>query len=148
MNRTRVFILNLALVLASTLISFVVCVGVIEGVTSIGRTDDPRWHGVNTNFDPEIGWVVTPDFVTETEDGTFTTNSDGFRSREIGPNWAQILVLGDSVVWGHSASDDEHFPHYLDEIMRPDDYQGLNLGVSGYGIDQYFLYLKRHIEKL
>ena len=57
-------------------------------------------------------------------------------------------MLGDSVAWGFGLNDDETVSFYLDELVRPMGYQVQNLGVSGYGTDQEYLFLKRHIADL
>ena len=76
------------------------------------------------------------------------TNSLGFRSsREDvlakGPNTFRILVLGDSVTFGHGAVHD--YPSLLEDLLkkwRPEiDWQVWNLGVPGYNTSQELSYL-------
>jgi lysophospholipase L1-like esterase len=56
------------------------------------------------------------------------------------------LVLGDSVAWGYGTKNHETFPFYLNQ--RNSNSQVLNMAVSGYGIGQSYLFLKKHIEKV
>jgi hypothetical protein len=109
------------------------------------------WHGPNTQFDKELGWTTIPNLSLESKAKKFTTNSLGFRSPEVDSKKEHILVVGDSVVWGAGVNDDETMTYYLDKQLTRsglNNYQILNLGVSGYGIGQYFLHLKRHIQEL
>lgn len=59
-----------------------------------------------------------------------------------------IAVVGDSIVWGYGVSDSETVTYFLQGLAGELNYQVHNLGVSGYGIGQYYLYLKRHIASL
>ena len=52
-----------------------------------------------------------------------------------------ILFVGDSFVWGVDAEAGERFTDLLRERMIG--YSILNAGVSGYGTDQEFIWLKR-----
>ncbi len=104
------------------------------------------WHSSGTQFDPELGWSAIANKTSEEEGIIYTTNSFGFRSEAVDASKKQILVLGDSVVWGQGVQDNETVTAYLKNHFP--EYQTLNMGVSGYGIDQYYLQLKRHINKL
>ena len=106
------------------------------------------WHDPNTKFDPELGWAPIPNRnINDPAWGTISSNSLGFRSAEIDQSKKQIIILGDSVAWGFGVNDTETFPYYLDKMVSNLGYQASNLAVSGYGIDQYYLFLKRHINK-
>jgi lysophospholipase L1-like esterase len=69
-----------------------------------------------------------------------TTNSNGLRDDEIRPRDAfekRIIVLGDSMVFGHGVNDDQTFPNQLEAIYR-DEHRAvdvINAGVKGYGTD-------------
>ena len=106
------------------------------------------WHDPNTKFDPELGWGPIPNTrVSIPGWGTITSNSHGFRSAEIDQGKKQIIILGDSVAWGFGISDKETFPYLSDEMFSNSDYQVSNLAVSGYDLGQYYLFLRRHIDK-
>ena len=99
------------------------------------------WHDPNTQFDPELGWSPIPNrSINFPGWGTISSNSLGFRSPEINQSKKQIIILGDSVAWGFGVNDTETFPYYLDESVSSLGYQVSNLAVSGYGIDQYYLF--------
>lgn len=96
-------------------------------------------------FDSTLGWVLIPSKTVTNGKVTYTTNSSGFRSREVDPSKDHILVIGDSVAFGAGVNDDETFSYYLGHEF--DRYQVLNLAVPGYSLDQYYLTLKKHISK-
>ena len=72
------------------------------------------------------------------------------RSEEVYSSKGHILVVGDSVAFGLGVNNDETVSYYLgkEENISALEYQVLNLGVSGWGIGQYYLNLKKHIENL
>lgn len=107
---------------------------------------DERRREAHAQFDSELGWAPIPNYRFQEGARKVTSNSHGFRSNEIESEKKQILVLGDSVVWGFKVSDDETIPYFLEQKFDPEEYQVHNLGVSGYGIGQYYLYLKRHVD--
>lgn len=101
-------------------------------------------------FHPELGWENIPSKTTTNGKITYTTNSRGMRSPEVDSSKEHILVVGDSVAFGLGVNNNETVSHYLEkrEPIASLGYQVLNLGVPGYGIGQYYLNLKRHIDKL
>ncbi len=145
---------NLAVNISLSLVSIFICalllVFIIEAKYFIETKKylSYAWHDPNTQFDPELGWSPIPNKKFFARDwGTVTSNSLGFRSAEIDQNKKQIIVLGDSFTWGFGVSDTETFPCFLDEMVSKLGYQVSNLGVSGYDLGQYYLFLKRHINK-
>ena len=103
-----------------------------------------------TKFDSELGWATIKNSKYVINGLKISTNSFGFRSPEIDPFKNHILVLGDSIAFGYGVSDHETFPYFLAKKIKNEykNIQVLNMGVAGYGIDQYYLYLKRHIGNL
>ena len=78
-------------------------------------------------------------------------NALGFRDRrdyalDKPPNTLRILVLGDSVTFGHGTLDDTTYPYLLEQRLRgwrPDvNWEVWNLGVPGYNTRQELDYLK------
>jgi len=104
-----------------------------------------NWVCEICQFDSALGWALTPSKTISNSKATYTSNSSGFRSREVDPSKDHILVIGDSVAFGVGVSDDETLPHYLEHEFNH--YQVLNLAVPGYSLDQYYLTLKKHISK-
>jgi hypothetical protein len=98
-------------------------------------------------FDSELGWAPTPHKKSpQNLNFNFKLNSLGFRSQEIDNSKEHILLLGDSVAWGMKTNDNENFSYYLNQKFPT--YQTINMAVPGYGIDQTYLFLKRHIDKV
>jgi hypothetical protein len=96
-------------------------------------------------FDDQLGWRPKsglrnfPAF-----GGKFvSTNSQGFRGSTEFPlqnpeGRPRIVLLGDSFTFGDDGNDDEIWAHFLGRLLP--EAEILNLGVSGYGIDQMLLY--------
>jgi hypothetical protein len=101
-------------------------------------------------FHPELGWENIPSKTVSNGKITYTTNAMGMRSEEVDSSKEHILILGDSVVFGLGVNNDETVSSYLEkeEQISSLGYQVLNLGVPGWGIGQYYLNLKRHIDNL
>ena len=102
-------------------------------------------RSLSYGYDAELGWAPVPNSVS-----TVTTartiharhNSLGFRDIEFRPDERPVMLfIGDSFVWGVDAEADERFTDVLRE--RLPQYQIVNAGVSGYGTDQEYLWLKR-----
>ena len=108
-----------------------------KGVPGFFVTDAARGQRLADNYD---GWFAGV---------PVKTNRFGFRSTrddrlEKTPNTFRILVLGDSVTFGHGAVSD--YPSLLEVSLkrwRPEvDWQVWNLGVPGYNTAQEFTYLE------
>ena len=97
-------------------------------------------------FDEELGWTNFPSKVTVQNNVTYTTNSMGFRSKEIDPKREKIIIAGDSLVFGLGVQDNETAAFYLGQ--KYPEMQVLNLGVAGYGIGQYYIQLKQYLSKI
>ncbi len=142
--------INVSLLLVSSLFGLLLVIFVIE-VRHFIKTKQYlsyAWHDPNTQFDSELGWGPIPNTKIYVPDwGTTSSNSLGFRSAEIDQSKKQIIILGDSVAWGFGVSDTETFPYFLEKMVSNLGYQVSNLAVSGYDLGQYYLFLKRHIDK-
>ena len=79
--------------------------------------------------DPELGW------------GPSGEGRVGQRLDRVDPARDHLLLIGDSIVFGHGVGDGEHVGRRMADRMPS--FQVLNGGVSGYSIDQYYLYLDR-----
>jgi hypothetical protein len=101
-------------------------------------------------FHPQLGWETIPGKAVSNGKITYTTNAVGMRSEEVDSSRGHILMVGDSVTFGLGVNNNETVSHYLgkEKKIASLGYQVLNIGVPGYGIGQYYLNLKRHIEKL
>ncbi len=81
---------------------------------------------------------------------SFKTNSDGFRERNfdtLPKSSRKILLIGDSLVFGHGVNQNEALPQQLQKIL-PNGWLSLNLGVGAWGPSQYYLAAKKYIKKL
>jgi lysophospholipase L1-like esterase len=90
----------------------------------------------NANYDPQLGW-------------DYQIAASRIRGpRKPGPKPAgtfRVITLGDSFTWGIEAGEEEHFPHYLEKILRARrPAEVFNMGVGSYGIDQMLLKYERH----
>ena len=96
-------------------------------------------------YDAELGWAPVPNSastVTTARTIHASHNSLGFRDTEFNPDGRQVMLfIGDSFVWGVDAEAGERFTDLL--RARLPQYQTVNAGVSGYGTDQEYLWLKR-----
>jgi len=101
-------------------------------------------------FHPQLGWETIPETTVTNGKVTYTTNALGMRSPEVDFSRGHILLVGDSVTFGLGVNNDETVSHFLqnEEKISSFNFQVLNFGVPGYGIGQYYLNLKRHINKL
>ncbi len=105
-----------------------------------------RQHSV---YDPEIGWVARPDLSLPDLFGPgigVRTNAQGFRRGEdtektVPPNRIRVVASGDSFTFGYGVSNEEAWPAVL-ERSNPR-LEVVNLGMSGYGFDQAFLWYRR-----
>jgi len=104
------------------------------------------WHSPSTQFDSELGWAPIKDRTISVEGKIVTTNSLGYRSKEVNLSKKHIFLIGDSVAWGSGVSDNQTMAYYLNEKFY--DKQVLNLAVSGYGIDQYYIHLINELNKI
>lgn len=133
---------ELRLVFLSAAFTLIVCLTLIE--IYFWNKNSTTWVAPHTKFDMELGWVNLPNAKTIYRGNIYTTNSHGFRSAEIDPSKDHILILGDSVAYGSGVNDDETVSYFLSKKLQQ--FQVLNLAVMGYGIDQYYLTLKKHIQ--
>ena len=139
---------ELALALTTTFVASLLGLILIEGY---------YWRSGYTSlvceicqFHPQLGWETIPEKTVTNGKITYTTNAMGMRSGKVDSSRGHILMVGDSVTFGLGVNNDETVSHYLEkeEKVASLGYQVLNMGVPGYGIGQYYLNLKRHIEKL
>jgi hypothetical protein len=102
--------------------------------------------------DPELGQRLSPGYHGWFAGVPVQINSLGFRdSREYSldkpPGTFRIIVLGDSVTFGHGALADTTYPYLLEQRLkqwRPQiNWQVWNLGVPGYNTRQELAYLER-----
>ncbi len=104
----------------------------------------------HTQYDPEVGWVNTPDLYIKDLYGPgvfFKSNAQGFRNdREFSPSAPpdklRIICSGDSFTFGFGVDNDHTWCQLLASLDPR--LETVNLGEVGYGIDQAYLLYKRH----
>lgn len=100
-------------------------------------------------FDERLGWSLKPGAVAiSTATGCpveYRINSRGFRGPEVSaqkaPGTFRIVLLGDSRTFGYGVPLEKHFSSVLAGYFRATEV--VNLGVSGYGVDQSLLQLRQ-----
>lgn len=101
-------------------------------------------------FDSALGWVNKPRANVSIESGkrniNVNINADGFRStrryeKKKDANVTRILTLGDSFTFGSEVDDSECWSSILE--CKDSNFEVLNAGVPGFGLDQSLLYFKR-----
>jgi hypothetical protein len=116
------------------------------------RLADPRvlregqaGRAVGYRHDDELGWTPEPNStltVTAERRIHVKHNSLGLRDTEpVLSDKPKILFVGDSFVWGNDVEEDERFTELLRKSLPG--HEIVNAGVSGYGTDQEYLWLKR-----
>jgi len=89
----------------------------------------------NQSYDAALGWGP-PDI----------PNRVGQRGDIVDPAAQHLVMIGDSILYGHGVAGPDTAAAHLDQMLP--DLQVLNLSVSGYSIDQYYVYLKRALPTL
>lgn len=132
---------------ALLLISFGLSVGISEWIlrsiepSRPGRAP-PKGHTTlhRQSADPELVYEMAPGGSTTMWGVSIRINDDGFRGRDVDSARAgpRVLVLGDSVTFGHGVADADLFTSRLEAELVPE-WPGimvLNRGVTGYSTAQ------------
>ncbi|MEX2209238.1 MAG: SGNH/GDSL hydrolase family protein [Myxococcota bacterium] len=109
----------------------------------------PLPERAHTVYDPELGWASQPSRVARDVFGPglhVTTNARGFRNaaelaNDVPAGKLRVVALGDSFTLGYDVGDGDSWPAWLEKLCP-----GLevpNMGQSGYGIDQSYLWYRR-----
>ncbi|HUP58274.1 MAG TPA: SGNH/GDSL hydrolase family protein [Bdellovibrionota bacterium] len=146
-RRSRRFIPNLALLGMASSFSMA------SAIFVIGLSGTSSWRIVGLYaLDPELGFYHRPGARDDWTDlhgnrEQASINSIGLRGREIAPRKSRprVLLIGDSMVYGHGVTDGETLPAQLQELLErsPTPMEVINGGIKGYGIDQEFKLLGR-----
>ena len=129
----------------------------LEGVASLGyfvwwarmHYWRPLPERAHTVYDPELGWASEKSHVAEDVFGpgrNVSTNARGFRNSsefavEVPPGMTRVVALGDSFTLGFEVGDADSWPAWLEKICPR--LEVPNMGQSGYGIDQSYLWYQR-----
>lgn len=98
-------------------------------------------------YDSTLGWRNIPNWQGTTFGQPLSINSKGLRDREYSytkpRGTRRILVLGDSYTWGYGVGNRSIYTEVMeDKLLKEGSWQVLNAGVSGWGTDQQYLFLK------
>lgn len=92
-------------------------------------------------LDFQLGWVPKPNCRTK----IYSTNSKGFRGTKeysLEKSKKRIITLGNSFTWGENVYNNETFPSFLEKFYNGSA-EVINMGVHGYGPDQFYIYFAR-----
>jgi len=151
LTKSRGVLLWLVVMLAITLGIFVA----LEGAASLMLFLDgalgtaPRIaKEFSSEYDAELGWIArrnfdAPDFYGPGR--SIRTDSHGFRadrevSSQLPDGGFRIICSGDSFTWGYGVSNDDTWCKGLGDMFGV---EAVNMGQSGYGIDQSYLLFMR-----
>ena len=96
-------------------------------------------------YDARLGWKPIPNvavqFHSQNRSFAIVHNSAGFRDKEHGKKTRpRVAFIGDSFVWGYDVEQHERFTDLIQKKLP--EWEILNFGVSGYGLDQTFLMIQ------
>ena len=115
-----------------------------ESIKNYNQTTGVNNQNICDKWDSELGWIPKPNCRTP----VYSTNSKGFRGTQEyflekdKKIKTRIIVLGDSFTWGENNFDNETYPFYLSKLYN-ENVDVINMGVHGYGPDQFYLYYIR-----
>ena len=102
-----------------------------------------------TTYDPDLGWVSVPNTFIPDMYGAgraLRINAQGFRGNEpvtkwVPPGKVRVICSGDSFTFGYGVDNDHGWCQQLAALDAR--MQTVNMGQSGYGVDQAYLWFKR-----
>ena len=105
--------------------------------------------GAVIRYDQQLGWLTVPNFHQENYFAPgigLTTNSVGLRASEeftpqVPSGKLRIICSGDSFTFGEGVGDEHTWCRQLESLDQR--FQTVNMGESGYGVDQMYLWYGR-----
>jgi hypothetical protein len=105
--------------------------------------------GAVMHYDQQLGWLTVPNFHQENYFAPgigLTTNSVGLRASEeftpqVPSGKTRIICSGDSFTFGEGVGDEHTWCRQLESLDQR--FQTVNMGESGYGVDQMYLWYGR-----
>lgn len=118
-----------------SLIVIILLLEIVLRVTGVQKAPalNPPIYQAHEN--PEISYTLIPSHQARAYGSKITTNVLGFRSSELPENAEPIVILGDSLVFGHGVGDKQTVGYYLQRHLRPNEHV-LSAGLNGYNIMQ------------
>jgi hypothetical protein len=104
---------------------------------------------LHVRYDEELGWASVPNFYVQNyyAPGIYLkTNARGFRANlefteRVPAGKLRIICAGDSFTFGEGVSNDSTWCQLLESLDGR--FQTVNMGESGYGVDQMYLWYRR-----
>jgi lysophospholipase L1-like esterase len=146
---------GISISVAATLLGLAACEVAARAVFP-APPDPTREPQIVYRADRQVRYVLSPNQKGWVDDGFVTTNSRGFRGREVDipkpSGRLRIVALGDSVTFGWGVNDADTFCSQLEHDLRTQhpgvDLEVVNLGVPGYATRQEVALLKRSLREL
>jgi hypothetical protein len=101
-------------------------------------------------YDELLGWTVGPNI--RSADGLYYSSSEGIRAPHAGIKFAdrpakkRIALVGDSFTFGQEVTYEDTWGHHLEKALGSE-FQVLNFGVPGYGVDQAYLRYEKDVRR-
>jgi hypothetical protein len=101
-------------------------------------------------YDDYMGWTVAPN--KRSADGLYWSSSEGIRAPHDGVAFAnqqgrtRIALVGDSFTFGQEVPYEDTWGNLLEQALGSE-FQVLNFGVPGYGVDQAYLRYEKDVRR-
>ena len=129
---------NLSLMVASLLFALLLAEGVLHAFPRLLPVEVRQVFNNKGMYHPEIGNLPVPgssgEIVTRDFESLYHLDSNGFRNDSPWPGRAEIVVIGDSLVFGYGVDVDQAWPQKLSGLTGRN---VVNLGLIGASPQQY-----------
>jgi hypothetical protein len=101
-------------------------------------------------YDNALGWTIGPD--RKSADGLYYSSAEGLRAPHEGISFAKttkktrIALVGDSYTFGEDVLYADTWGRLLEKALGPE-FEVLNFGVPGYGLDQAYLRYEKDVRE-
>jgi hypothetical protein len=101
-------------------------------------------------YDDLMGWTVGPN--RRSANGLYYSSSEGIRAPHEGISFAKatgktrIALVGDSFTFGEDVMYEQSWGYLLEKALGPE-FEVLNFGVGGYGVDQAYLRYEKDVRQ-
>jgi hypothetical protein len=101
-------------------------------------------------YDDLMGWTIGPN--RESSTSLYYSSSEGIRAPQKGVSYARptdktrIALVGDSFTFAENVTYEESWGHLLEKTLGPE-FEVLNFGVGGYGVDQAYLRYEKDVRQ-
>lgn len=142
-----------SLAVGSCVLFFLILEGLCSSLFVAYEILSPRerrtMSGPSIQYDRELGWVSVPSFYEKNyyaPNTSLQTNSKGFRAgqeftKDVPTGKLRVICSGDSFTFGEGVGNDHTWCQDLQSLDER--FQVVNLGQSGYGVDQMYLRYNR-----